>query len=95
VFACVDVAYLEESSRVACVLFRDFADAEPNSILNVESALAASYVPGQLYRRELPPARIAVHVFRGNGKRPLFVTAVGVDVRGSRRCTASIAYRPY
>lgn len=139
--ACVDVAYLEKFARVACVLFRDFEDAEPKSILVVKSELAAPYVPGELYRRELPPildvlsrvherlemvvvdgyvwlgphgpglgarlyesldravpvigvaktswaeskdeddpARCAIEVFRGNSKRPLFVTAVGVDV---------------
>lgn len=53
--ACVDVAYSDERARAACVLFQSWTDAAPTAVVIAESPLAAPYVPGELYRRELPP----------------------------------------
>jgi deoxyribonuclease V len=52
--ACVDVAYRARGAAAACVLFRDWSDAD--SATEVVQAIAdvEAYQSGRFYRRELP-----------------------------------------
>ena len=52
--ACVDVDYRDDHAVAACVLFRDWLDAEPAAEWTHRVAPVAPYQPGQFYRRELP-----------------------------------------
>jgi deoxyribonuclease V len=62
VIAIVDVQYAETRARVGCVLARDWLDAAPAAEHTLETEVAAAYVPGEFYRRELPPV---LEVLRG------------------------------
>jgi deoxyribonuclease V len=52
--ACVDVDYRDEGAVAACLLFRNWTDAEPagEHICRIERV--EPYQPGQFYKRELP-----------------------------------------
>ncbi len=52
--ACVDVDYRDDEAQAACVLLRDWADADSAGFHVERIAGAAPYQPGQFYRRELP-----------------------------------------
>jgi deoxyribonuclease V len=52
--ACVDVDYRPEPVA-ACVLFQNWPDAQPSAEHVVRLDHAEPYVPGEFYRRELPP----------------------------------------
>ncbi len=54
--ACVDVDYRARGAVAGCVLFTAWADVTPARELVATAAAdeVAPYVPGQLYRRELP-----------------------------------------
>jgi deoxyribonuclease V len=56
VLACVDVHYPAGAVEAiaACVLFRSWSDAGPAEQHVVRVTPVAPYVPGELYRRELP-----------------------------------------
>lgn len=51
---CVDVDYRDPDAVAACVVFREWTDAEPTEqhLQNVQGI--QPYVPGQFYLRELP-----------------------------------------
>lgn len=51
-----DVHYLEDGRASAtAVLFYDYSDSEPEAVYTkFLTAVAADYIPGELYRRELP-----------------------------------------
>lgn len=51
---CVDVDYREGGAFAACVLFRDWSDAEPASEAVTHLDRVEAYQPGQFFRRELP-----------------------------------------
>jgi deoxyribonuclease V len=51
---CLDVQYAESTANAACVLIRDWADAEPFRKESVTLSEIAPYQPGEFYRRELP-----------------------------------------
>lgn len=53
--ACVDVHYDGHSANVALVIFQDWTDAVPATTQVITTAMVASYVPGEFYRRELDP----------------------------------------
>lgn len=53
--AAVDVDYRPDHALAACVLFDAWTDAAPGAVVVARAPLAAPYVPGELYRRELPP----------------------------------------
>jgi deoxyribonuclease V len=57
VFSAVDVHYSSEddSARAACVQFESWPCAAPRSERVVAIAHAEPYVPGELFKRELPP----------------------------------------
>jgi len=139
--ACVDVDYRDDHAVAACVLFRDWLDAEPAAEWTHRVAPVAPYQPGQFYRRELPcllavlaprlgevgtvvvdgyfwlrdehspglgahlyealerrvavigvakncfqSAGVAKPVLRGDSKRPLFVTAAGLNLITAAAC---------
>ena len=50
----VDVAYHKEAAIVGGVLFRDWNDEKPLKELVISCKVPDNYIPGQLYRRELP-----------------------------------------
>jgi deoxyribonuclease V len=130
--ASIDVYYACGRAAVACVLFGHWTDSTPVDAVTADLAVPAEYVPGQLYRRELPcllaaltrvnhpiehivvdgfvhvkggpglgahlhealggssavigvaknPLAIADQfekVFRGRSRRPLLVSAIGID----------------
>jgi deoxyribonuclease V len=52
--ACVDVDYRDDSAQAACVLLRDWTDADSACVYVERIAGVAPYQPGQFYRRELP-----------------------------------------
>jgi deoxyribonuclease V len=52
--ACVDVDYRGGGAVAACVLLRDWSDAEAAGDHVERIARVEEYVPGQFYRRELP-----------------------------------------
>lgn len=54
--AAFDVHYLEDGrASAAAVLFSDYSDSEPEAVYTkFLTAGAADYIPGELYRRELP-----------------------------------------
>src|SRR5215207_2224861 len=54
VLACVDVDYRDDHAVAACLLFRDWADADPAAELVCRVDHVAEYAPGQFYKRELP-----------------------------------------
>jgi deoxyribonuclease V len=139
--ACVDVDYRADHAVAACVLFRDWLDADASDQWTRRIAPVAPYLPGEFYRRELPcllavleprlpeiqtvivdgyvwlrdehtpglgahlyealgrrvpvigvaktcfqSAGAAKAVVRGCSKRPLFVTAAGVDIITAAAC---------
>jgi deoxyribonuclease V len=54
--ACVDVHYRRNgTARVALVAFENWQDAASSRELVFETTVAADYVPGEFYRRELDP----------------------------------------
>jgi deoxyribonuclease V len=55
VIAIVDVQYTETRARAGCVIASGWEDAAPITERAIEVDVAAEYVPGELYRRELPP----------------------------------------
>jgi deoxyribonuclease V len=55
VLACLDVGYGDTAVTAACVAFSDWPDVAPAFEEVVRSPpVAADYVPGQFFRRELP-----------------------------------------
>jgi deoxyribonuclease V len=131
--ACVDVDYRDDAAQAACVLVRDWTDADSAGVHVERIAGVAPYQPGQFYRRELPcllavlakvkepldavivdgyvwlrdgtpglgahlyealggkvpvigvaktrfASAAAEAVIRGTSRRPLFVTAAGMDL---------------
>jgi deoxyribonuclease V len=52
--ACVDVDYRDDAAQAACVLLRDWTDADSAGVYVEPIASVAPYQPGQFYRRELP-----------------------------------------
>lgn len=54
VIACVDVDYRSDHAAAACVLLRDWTDAEPSAELVARVDAVAEYEPGAFYKRELP-----------------------------------------
>jgi deoxyribonuclease V len=52
--ACVDVYYRDDEARAACVLLRDWPDADSAGVYVEHITGVAPYHPGQFYRRELP-----------------------------------------
>jgi deoxyribonuclease V len=52
--ACVDVDYRSSGAVAACVVMRDWTDAESELDLVSRIEHVEEYVPGQFYRRELP-----------------------------------------
>jgi deoxyribonuclease V len=52
--ACVDVHYRGAIAVAACVLFRDWTDAEPKQVIVECMEHPAQYEPGRFYKRELP-----------------------------------------
>ena len=52
--ACLDVDYKENEAHVACLLFENWTDEEPQSIITSKISDIEEYVPGQFYKRELP-----------------------------------------
>jgi deoxyribonuclease V len=142
---CVDVDYRDDHAIAACVLFRDWLDAEPVAEWTQPVVGIPRYEPGQFYRRELPcllavlarrldeiqtivvdgyvwlrdenspgmgahlyeslgrripiigvaktcfqSAGVAKAVVRGGSKRPLFVTASGLDLVAASACIRSM-----
>jgi deoxyribonuclease V len=55
--ACVDVDYRDPGAVAACVLLRDWADAEPCGEHVEKIAAVEPYEPGEFFRRELPCLR--------------------------------------
>jgi deoxyribonuclease V len=55
VLCAVDVHYEPHRARAACTVFRDWSSASAECERVVEAPPASPYVPGQLFRRELPP----------------------------------------
>jgi deoxyribonuclease V len=56
VLACLDVDYRADSAVAACVVLGDWADATPLVEHSVRvPGPPAEYVPGEFFRRELPP----------------------------------------
>jgi len=53
--AIADVHYAGARARAGCVIAADWGDAAPVDERTAEVEVAAEYVPGELYRRELPP----------------------------------------
>jgi deoxyribonuclease V len=62
VIAIVDVQYTGARARAGCVLAHAWRDAVPAAERAIESEVAAEYVPGEFYRRELPPV---LEILRG------------------------------
>jgi deoxyribonuclease V len=52
--ACVDVDYRGDEAWAACVLLRDWADADSTGVHVEHLTGVAPYQPGEFYRRELP-----------------------------------------
>ena len=52
--AAVDVDYRADGAVAGCVLFHDWADAQPAEAWTVPIRAVEAYQPGQFYRRELP-----------------------------------------
>jgi len=52
--ACVDVDYRDNGAVAACVLFRNWTDAEPACEHRCHLEQVEPYQPGQFYKRELP-----------------------------------------
>jgi deoxyribonuclease V len=52
--AFVDVDYRNQGAVAACVIARDWADAEPAAEFVEHVSTAEEYVPGQFFKRELP-----------------------------------------
>lgn len=52
--AAVDVDYRADHALAACVVFADWADAEPAVTHTVRVSPVADYESGQFYKRELP-----------------------------------------
>jgi deoxyribonuclease V len=72
--ACTDVYYEQTRAVVACLLFRDWRDADPCDEITECLKEPAPYEPGHFYRRELPalmavietlPARPEVFIVDG------------------------------
>lgn len=53
--AIVDVQYAEIRARAGCVIAHAWRDAAPAAERMIDTEVAAAYVPGEFYRRELPP----------------------------------------
>jgi deoxyribonuclease V len=136
--ACVDVDYQNDHAQAACVLFRDWTDAQSAGTHLEVIATVQPYQPGKFYLRELPCllavlakvqeplqtvvvdgyvwlqdeqspglgahlhaalnvpvigvaktryllATAAKPVWRGNKKKPLYVTAAGMEVDQAAR----------
>jgi deoxyribonuclease V len=54
VIACVDVYYRDPEALAACVLFKDWSDAESCEAFTERIPSIQPYHPGQFYKRELP-----------------------------------------
>ncbi len=52
---CIDVSYGDDVAHAGCLLFRGWADAAATREVLASTPLAASYRPGEFFRRELPP----------------------------------------
>lgn len=55
--ACLDVAYDDTHAYAGCLVFHDWADERAIGEHLSTTALAAPYVPGSFFERELPPMR--------------------------------------
>lgn len=60
--AIADVQYAETRARAGCVTAHGWLDAVPAAERTLETEIAAAYVPGEFYRRELPPV---LEILRG------------------------------
>jgi deoxyribonuclease V len=55
VLCAVDVHYESERARAACTAFDDWNSAEPAREMTIVTPPGDPYVPGEFFRRELPP----------------------------------------
>jgi deoxyribonuclease V len=55
VLCAVDVHYEPERARAACTVFDDWGSADAAREVAIETPPAEPYVPGEFFRRELPP----------------------------------------
>jgi deoxyribonuclease V len=55
VLCAVDVHYEPDRARAACTVFADWSSTASVAELVIETPPAETYVPGQFFRRELPP----------------------------------------
>jgi deoxyribonuclease V len=55
VLCAVDVHYEPDRARAACAVFADWSSPTPDAEWVIETPPAETYVPGQFFRRELPP----------------------------------------
>jgi len=55
VITIVDVQYSCSLARAGCVVAHAWDDAAPIAEYTIVTEVSADYVPGELYRRELPP----------------------------------------
>lgn len=60
--AIVDAQYTETRARTGCVIAHAWNAPAPAAERAIETEVAAAYVPGELYRRELPPV---LEILRG------------------------------
>jgi len=143
--ACIDVAYSQDSAIAAVILFESWTREKPNHQYVMPTMGVDPYVPGEFFRRELPPILEAIHqlsdlprtilvdgyvwlnerekrkglgahlydalnervpiigvaknafsesdatpVYRGESRRPLYVTSVGIDTPAARRAVRSM-----
>lgn len=63
--AIVDVQYAETRARAGCVIAHAWSDPAPAAERTLETEVAAAYVPGEFYRRELPPVLEILHGVAG------------------------------
>ncbi|MBS2015422.1 MAG: endonuclease V [Deltaproteobacteria bacterium] len=53
--ACLDVAYDDTRAHAGCLVFHDWGDSRAHAEHVSTTPLAAPYVPGAFFERELPP----------------------------------------
>lgn len=66
--ACTDVHYTQFQAIGACLLFRDWGDADPYLELTERVEEPLPYEPGRFYRRELPSLRSMIARLRDRPK---------------------------
>jgi len=88
--AALDVHYTDTAAQAAAIVFKEWQSDEPIASRTATEEPVAAYIVG-VAKNRYRDSEHAVEVFRANSKRPLFVTAIGIEYNVAAQHIQSMA----